>query len=147
MHYCCGRRVLRAQQGYPWPWLSDLDLLSLSRGGGARILRAMKNELDVVRKVSARLDRADVAYMLTGFMAPGSRARKTSSFRSSYALGIRIQNCSFTTSETSSPPNAIPVTSNAGQESSEWMSSGANACHDGHPAGDHRHGAPAPHST
>jgi len=32
-------------------------------------LRAMKNELDVVRDVSARLDRADIAYMLTGSMA------------------------------------------------------------------------------
>lgn len=29
----------------------------------------MKNELDVVRDVSARLDRADIAYMLTGSMA------------------------------------------------------------------------------
>ena len=55
----------------------------------------MKNELDVVRKVSVRLDRADVAYMLTGSMAPGSRARKTSSSRSSYALGIAFRNCSF----------------------------------------------------
>jgi hypothetical protein len=32
-------------------------------------LRAMKNELDVVRDVSARLDRADISYMLTGSMA------------------------------------------------------------------------------
>lgn len=41
----------------------------------------------------------------------------------------------------------MPVTSNAGRESSEWMNSGANACHDGHPAGDRRHGALAPHGT
>ena len=74
MHYCCGRCVLRARSRAilgTGPDFPMLDLLSLSRGGRARILRAMKNELDVVRKVSARLDRADIAYMLTGSMAPG----------------------------------------------------------------------------